>query len=94
MAGSSNSDTTFPMNSIMHMIHIKLSAINYLVWKHHLQPILICNQLFSHVDGSSHVPLAELTTGDKVSPNLDYTAWLTDDQRVVIILQASLTLSQ
>lgn len=54
-------------------------------------PILTYQNLLSHMDGSSVLPpITVLKDGKEVS-NSDYGSWLSADQRVVIILNASLT---
>ncbi|KAJ0858308.1 hypothetical protein HanRHA438_Chr13g0599651 [Helianthus annuus] len=90
MASSSN-DSTFSMNTLMHMISIKLSSTNYLYWRSQIKPILSCQGLLGHADGTIAPPSAEITRGDKTVSNPDFTEWLANDQKAVMILNASLS---
>ncbi|KAD4982590.1 hypothetical protein E3N88_19261 [Mikania micrantha] len=90
MAGSS-SNNEFPMNTLMHMIHIKLCSTNYLLWKNQMEPILNYQHLMSYVDGSSTAPPTTLPADGKTVENPAYTVWLTADQRTIILLHASLS---
>ncbi|KAJ9542144.1 hypothetical protein OSB04_028650 [Centaurea solstitialis] len=90
MAPSSSTDTLLPMNTLMHLLTIRLSPSNYLLWKSQLIPLLTHQGLLGHVDGTSSAPPTELLNDNKPSPNPAYAAWIAADQRTVIILQASL----
>lgn len=79
------------MNTLMHLMTIRLSPSNYLLWKSQLIPLLTHQSLLGHVDGTSAAPPTELLVNDKPAPNPAFAAWLAADQRAVIILQASLT---
>lgn len=91
MEGSTSADTLLPINTLMHLITIRLSPSNYLLWKSQLIPLLTHQNLMGHVDGTSCAPPSELLVDDKSSPNPAYSVWLAADQRTVIILHASLT---
>jgi hypothetical protein len=60
MAGSSNSDQTFNLGSILHAIPIRLSSKNYLLWRNQLRTLLSYHNLLSYVDGSSPPPATKL----------------------------------
>lgn len=55
-----------------------------------MTPLLLYQGLLGHVDGSSVLP-AEFTDEGKSTPNPAFLAWVTADQRTVILLQSSLT---
>ena len=90
MAGSS-SDATLPMNTLLHLITIRLSSSNYLLWVNQMIPLLNYQHLLDHVDGSTAVPPSHLLVDEKKVENPDLAEWLAADQRAVILLQASLT---
>lgn len=79
------------MNTLMHLITIRLSPSNYLLWKSQLTPILTHQNLLGHVDGTSVAPPTEVLVDNKTSPNPTFVAWLAADLCAVIILHASLT---
>lgn len=55
-------------------------------------PLLTYQNLLGHVDGTVSAPEPELLTTEKqTAPNPAFTAWLSADQRAIILLQASLT---
>ena len=41
-----------PFNTLIHMITIKLSSTNYLLWKSQLLPLLESQNLLGYVDGT------------------------------------------
>ncbi|XP_022033732.1 uncharacterized protein LOC110935668 [Helianthus annuus] len=90
MASPSVPNTPAPMNSIMHMIALKLTPTNYLYRKNQMIPLFNVQNLSAHINGSDP-PNAEIVDGDKRTPNPLYVAWQTDDQKAVMLLNASLT---
>ncbi|KAF5818056.1 putative RNA-directed DNA polymerase [Helianthus annuus] len=92
MAGSSsNTDTTYNLGAIAHMITTKLNSSNHHVWRSQMLPIFSLNSLLSHIDGSSPPPAAETISDGKPAANPLYAQWLTADQKAVVILHASLS---
>ncbi|GJT07834.1 putative RNA-directed DNA polymerase [Tanacetum coccineum] len=87
---STSQDNTFPMNTLLHMIPIKLSSTNYLLWKNQMLPLLSYQKLTNHIDGTT-APSATITFGDQSIPNPAFTTWNDFDQRAVILLNSSLT---
>ncbi|PWA41128.1 zinc finger, CCHC-type [Artemisia annua] len=79
------------MNTLINMLSINLSSTNYLSWKSQILPVLSCQGLLGHVDDTSSLPPAEITQGDKSITNPDYIKWFANDQKAVMILNASLT---
>ncbi|KAJ9538664.1 hypothetical protein OSB04_031397 [Centaurea solstitialis] len=79
------------LNTLLHMLIIKLSSTNYLLWKNQMLPILSYQNLLCHVDGSTVAPPPLLSQPDgKTIDNPDYISWVTN-QKTTIILHASLT---
>nr|KAJ0228206.1 hypothetical protein LSAT_V11C100023320 [Lactuca sativa] len=90
MAGSSN-DSTLPMHTLIHLITIRLSSSNYLLWVNQMVPLLNYQHLLAHVDGSSEAPPTHHTVDAKQVENPAFEEWQAADQRTVLLLQASLT---
>lgn len=88
---ANSSDASIPLNTLMHMITVKLNSTNYLLWKHQMHPILTYQDLFYHVDGFLPCPPSTITVAEKVVVNPKFTSWVSTDQRCIIILQASLS---
>lgn len=88
---SSITDGTFSMNTLLHMMTIKLSSTNYLLWRNNIVSIFTYQKLFGHLDGSSTIPAATITTDGKTTPNPAALVWAEADQRAIILLQSSLT---
>jgi alpha-N-arabinofuranosidase len=55
---SENSSSTLSFNTMVHMITIKLSSTNFLLWHSQVVPLLQCQKLYSYVDGSTPTPSA------------------------------------
>lgn len=88
---AASSDSIIPMNTIMHLITNRLTSSNYLLWKNQLLHLLASQNLLTHIDGTTGAPPTEVITDGKSSPNPAYLTWLSNDQRAVILLHASLT---
>lgn len=91
MSTSNPNDTTLPMNTILHLITIRLSSTNYLLWVNQMTPLLSYQHLLGHVDGSSNAPPPSITVDNKTTVNPELAEWQAADQRALILLQASLT---
>ncbi|KAD3068636.1 hypothetical protein E3N88_36516 [Mikania micrantha] len=91
MAGSSSSTDFISMNSISHMLTIKLSPTNYLYWKNQTEPLLTVHNLISQVDGTSDPPSPTVLQDTKSVPNPLYSLWLANDKRAIMVFNASLT---
>ncbi|PWA53009.1 zinc finger, CCHC-type, Gag-polypeptide of LTR copia-type [Artemisia annua] len=86
-----SSDSLFSMNTLLHMMTIKLSSTNYLLWRNHMLPIFTYQKLIGHIDGTSSSPSPTITVEGKTQPNPEALAWTEVDQRAVILFQSSLT---
>ena len=95
MAGDSSLDTTdspLPLATILHMLTIKLSSTNYLLWRNQVLPLLAYQKLTGYIDGSIPAPSKTIVTGPSTAPttapNPAYTAWVAADQRALIVIQS------
>ncbi|KAL8503544.1 hypothetical protein ACS0TY_022323 [Phlomoides rotata] len=87
-----SSSDVVPLATLIHMVTIRLSSSNYLLWKSQVLPMLRCDSLSSFVDGSSKPPSPMLKDADSHdSPNPEYSAWCKKNDRVVSLLLSSLT---
>ena len=84
------SSTLLPFNTMIHMVTIKLSSSNYLLWKSQLLPLLESQGLLGHVDGTLvPPPLFDSPTSQTLSNK--HLAWKAVDQRLLSLLLSSLT---
>ena len=86
-----NSDSPLPLAKILHMLTIKLSSTNYLLWRNQVLPLLGYQKLTGYIDGTIAAPPPTITTGTTTSPNPEYATWLAADQRALILIQSSLS---
>ena len=56
MADSASSSPSLPLNTMVHMLTIKPTSSNYLLWKNHFVPLLANQDLFGYLDGSIGAP--------------------------------------
>nr|GEZ69645.1 putative zinc finger, CCHC-type [Tanacetum cinerariifolium] len=78
------------MNTLLHMIPIKLSSTNYLLWKNQMLPLISYQKLTNHIDGTT-APSVTIMSDDQSVPNPAFTIWKDLDQRAVIHLNSSLS---
>ncbi|KAG6387833.1 hypothetical protein SASPL_153027 [Salvia splendens] len=92
MAASSNpSSDTLSYGTLIHMLTIKLSSTNYLLWRSQIYPLLIGQGLISLVDGSRPAPPTDVVADGNSTPNPAYQSWRVDDQRLVSLIFSSLS---
>ena len=89
-SSSDSSLTLLPFNTMIHMVTIKLSSSNYLLWKSQLLPLLDSQGLLGHVDGTL-VPPPPFDPPTSQTPNSSHLAWKATDQRLLSLLLSSLT---
>ena len=77
-------------NTLIHMIIIKLSSSNYLLWKSQLLPLLESQDMLGYVDGTM-VPPPRFEPETSSTLNSKYLAWRAADQRLLCLLLSSLT---
>lgn len=90
----SSTKTTLPLATILHLLIVKLSSTNYLLRRNQIAPLLINQQLFSHVDATAIAPPSTLPlvatskeSEGSSTPNPAYATWLAADQRASLIIQ-------
>ncbi|KAA8524301.1 hypothetical protein F0562_010724 [Nyssa sinensis] len=83
---SSLPNPSFP--NLSHIISVKLTSENYLLWQVQIVPYLRGQRLYKFVDGSHPAPPCYLP--DK-SPNPEYETWVDYDQMVMSALISSLS---
>ncbi|KAJ0102057.1 hypothetical protein Patl1_05000 [Pistacia atlantica] len=89
MATESN-PTLLPFHTMIHLVTIKLSSSNYLLWTSQLLPLLESQELLKHVDGTLEPP-PWFDPPNSQTPNPKYLTWKTTDQRLLNLLLSSLT---
>lgn len=77
---STSSDASLSLNTILHMLTIKLSSTNYLLWKIQIIALLKYHKLFDYVYGATVIPPAIVNVEDKPTPNLAHSLWIESDQ--------------
>ncbi|KAL6337939.1 hypothetical protein AAG906_005404 [Vitis piasezkii] len=90
MAVENTSPTLLPFNTMIHMVTIKLSSSNYLLWKSQLLSLLKSQELLGHVDGTL-APPPLFAPADSQTPNIKHLAWKNTDQSLLSLLLSSLT---
>ncbi|KAL6318156.1 hypothetical protein AAG906_035661 [Vitis piasezkii] len=76
---SESSSHLLPFNTLIHIITIKISSSNYLLWKSQLLPLLESQDLLGYVDGTLvPPPCFEPTTSTTL--NTKYLTWKAADQ--------------
>lgn len=66
-----------PLLNIAHLLPLKFTSSNYLLWQTQILPLLHEYRLAHHIDGNQS-PLPKLIDGTKVNPT--YTSWLSQIQ--------------
>ncbi|RVX21299.1 hypothetical protein CK203_001737 [Vitis vinifera] len=61
MAVSSSSPPSLPLNTMVHMLTIKLTSSNYLLWRNQFVPLLASQELFGYLDDTAQFTLSSLT---------------------------------
>ncbi|CAH9142138.1 unnamed protein product [Cuscuta epithymum] len=83
-----DSDATLPFTTLVHMITIKLTSSNYLLWRNQVATLLESQGLFGYIDGSIPSPTVSVSpTPDEVKR---LATWNTQDKRLVSLLLSSL----
>ncbi|RVW42872.1 hypothetical protein CK203_083049 [Vitis vinifera] len=82
--------TLLPFNTLIHMVTIKLSSSNYLLWKSQLLPLLESQELIDYVDETIEIP-SHFTIENSQTPNIKHVAWKHTDQCLLSLLLSSLT---
>ena len=90
MAVENTSSTILPFTTMIHMVAIKLSSSNYLLWKSQLLLLLESQELLGHVDGTL-APPPRFAAVDSQMPNIKHLTWKKTDQHLLSLLLSSLT---
>ncbi|KAJ0600589.1 putative RNA-directed DNA polymerase [Helianthus annuus] len=88
---TTNDLSAIPLHSLSYFINIKLNSNNYLPWEKQVTPMLACLNLLNHIDGSNPPPSQTITTNDKTTPNPAYTAWKSAEQKVLLLINSTLS---
>ncbi|KAF5761450.1 putative RNA-directed DNA polymerase [Helianthus annuus] len=83
--------SAIPLHSVIHLINIKLTSTNYLPWEKQVTPVLSYLKLLGHIDGSNPPPTEKITTNDQTIINPDYATWKTADQKVLLLINSTLS---
>uniref|UniRef100_A0A2N9GH75 Reverse transcriptase Ty1/copia-type domain-containing protein n=1 Tax=Fagus sylvatica TaxID=28930 RepID=A0A2N9GH75_FAGSY len=90
---TTNAPTSLP--HIQHLITIKLTRDNYLLWKAQIIPYLRGQHLYGFIDGTKPAPASSLAVPDSGTtaalPNPDFYIWHTQDQMILSALISSLS---
>ena len=80
---------------VHHLITIKLTRDNYLLWKAHIVPYLKGQHMFAFLNGSWPAPpqtlLTQLVATTTLVPNPEFQAWHLQDQLILSALISSLS---
>uniref|UniRef100_A0A2N9GUI4 Uncharacterized protein n=1 Tax=Fagus sylvatica TaxID=28930 RepID=A0A2N9GUI4_FAGSY len=80
---------------VHHMVTIKLTRDNYLLWKAQIVPYLRVRHLFGFLDDSRPAPppTINITTDgiSKIQPNPEFQSWIIQDQMILSALISSLS---
>nr|XP_045090265.1 protein transport protein sec31-like [Aegilops tauschii subsp. strangulata] len=79
-----------------HLVTVKLSADNYLLWRAQVLPLMRSHYLEGYVDGSlpcppAMVPVPSSHGGSVMVPNPAHRRWTAQDQAILGAIQSSLT---
>jgi hypothetical protein len=86
--------STQSLSGVHHLITIKLTRDNYLLWKAQIVPYLKGQHLFGYIDGSIPAsPQFLLPTTDitQPAPNPSFLTWQSQDQLILLALISSLS---
>uniref|UniRef100_A0A2N9GAK2 Reverse transcriptase Ty1/copia-type domain-containing protein n=1 Tax=Fagus sylvatica TaxID=28930 RepID=A0A2N9GAK2_FAGSY len=90
---TTNAPTSLP--HIQHLITIKLTRDNYLLWKAQIIPYLRGQHLYGFIDGTKPAPASSLAVPNSGTtaalPNPDFYIWHTQDQMILSALISSLS---
>jgi hypothetical protein len=71
-----------------HLVTVKLSADNYLLWRAQVLPLMRSHYLEGYVDGtllcpSAMVPMLSASGGETMVPNPAHRRWVAQDQAIL-----------
>src|SRR3954465_13806938 len=79
-----------------HLVSVKLSADNYLLWRAQVLPLMRSHYLEGYVDGTlpcppAMVPVPSAAGGSVMVSNPAHRRWIAQDQAILGAIQSSLT---
>ncbi|KAA0056771.1 putative mitochondrial protein [Cucumis melo var. makuwa] len=88
--------TLFLLSNICNLVPIRLDSTNYVLWKYQVSSILKAHSLFGHIDDTlpcppKHLPSSTLGTNSEINPK--YLQWLSRDQALITLINATLSSS-
>ncbi|KAE8701309.1 hypothetical protein F3Y22_tig00110548pilonHSYRG00747 [Hibiscus syriacus] len=86
-----SSTNQLPLNTMVHMMTIKLTPTNYLLWRRQFIPLLESQDLMGYLDGSFSAPSSHIFQGTDLVPNPAYKKWHAQDRLILSLLYASIT---
>lgn len=92
IADLSSSPPTLLLNTMVHMLTIKLTSFNYLLWRNQFVPLLTSQELFDYLDVSIMAQCIMITDSNGTTKsNPAYIYWLHTDHMLFSLLYSSLT---
>jgi len=80
-------NSSISLQKMFHIITIKLSSTNYLLWRNQILPLLSSQNLFGYINGSLSKPLGHILSDSISISNM----LLENHQHLLILLLFSLT---
>lgn len=90
MASSTVPDPV-PVIHLHHLISLKLSSANYLLWSQQVLVALSSFDLLGFIDGSSIAPPESTVVDGNITPNPDFASWRAKDTRILSVIFSTLT---
>ncbi|KAL8493500.1 hypothetical protein ACS0TY_024640 [Phlomoides rotata] len=85
-------DSSLTLQAMTHMVTVKLTSTNYLLWYTQAYPLLFSQKFLAYVDGFSFPPTkVKIAASGSASPNPDYTKWYLNDQIIRVFLSSTLS---
>lgn len=89
MTHSFSTSTSPILSSLPHLVTVKLTNDNYLLWRTQLLPYFHGQRLFGYIDGST--PCLAKLQSDGVTMNLSFLSWYQQDQVILSAIISSLS---
>lgn len=91
---SSLSSPLFLLSNICNLVPLRLDSTNYVLWKYQVSSILKAHSLFGHIDESLPCPhkfVRTSTNTDTTEVSIDYLQWISRDQALITLINATLS---
>jgi hypothetical protein len=76
-----NPSAPLPFTTLIHMITVKLSSANFLIWHSQILPFIESQDLVGHIDGSI-VPHPKFDSLNSQTPSDKYLSWKEANQHL------------